>query len=874
MDRAVRDDPSDTIENPLPPLILVVDDDPMTCLLAEETLRQNGFRTYTANSCRSALEAASQLGPAAVLLDAGLSDGDGLKLCEQLRQGHNLPVVLTLDMRHGPISAERAYETGAADVMPKPLVWEVLGPRIRHLLATWSAVAEQQYLSQQQECLKQILNLPVAETSLESLLQRTLQLVLQLPWIGGESSGAIFLAEGGRLRLVARGNSPADTLMAESQFALQHCHCGEVLAGQGGHFVTLNHHGCQVTAPGVLERKYCHVPLDIGARMLGVMVLPCPERREWNRAQVQVLATLGKVIAGQIERKHADRKLTLTVNAFEDSLDAAMIVTKDMTIVEVNRKFTELTGLEADEVRQRPLQILKPVISERRMEQNGADSVQHFIDQWEGGRTWQGEVWLRHKSGKQFLCWMQVVRSAGGGHSYLFSFSDISERKREAEDIRRLAFYDQLTGLCNRSLLMDRLNLECRRSARNGTALAVLFFDLDRFKAVNDVLGHDQGDLLLKETARRIQGIVREQDTVARLGGDEFVVVLTGLDKEASVARRQAARVAEKIIETIRQPCQLTGQKVVTSASIGIAMGLRDEREPARLLKLADLAMYAAKREGRDCYRFYQPYMSQLQIKRLNLQERIRQALEREAFSVHFQPRLRIADRALVGAEALVRWRDGETNQWIPPQEFIPLAEETGLIDPLYEWIVEQVCRHQCRWDQAGLAKGLQHIAVNVGTRQFQQRNFAGRTLALMEKLNLQPCCRLELEITEAAIMRYPQESHHALSMLKEAGIRIAIDDFGTGYSNMLQLRRFPIDLLKIDRSFVSACPNDEDDAAIVRIIVSMARELQLKVVAEGVEAIEQLEFLRQLGCDFFQGYLCAPALTPDEFEAFLRNVS
>ncbi len=854
-----------------PPLILVVDDDPMTCLLAEESLRQKGFRTYTADSCRAAVDAVSQLRPAAVLLDAGLADGDGLKLCERLCRLGDFPVVLMIDARQAG-AVEAAYRAGAADFVLKPVVWDLLGPRIRQLLCFWSAVVRQRHLAGQQRCLLGILNLPVAEMPLETWLRRALEHVVRLPWMDAAVGGAVFLREGAVFRLAAQIEPPSGIPVSEARFSLDCCPCTRDQSGQRVHFVTMNHPRDQVTTPGMPDRRFCHVPLVSGDRMLGVMVLTCPARWEWGEAQLQFLAALGRVIAAQIERKRTDRKLTLTLSAFEGSLDAAVIVDERMTIVEVNRTFTELTGLTADEAQGRSLRLLQPVAGE-----SPKECGRHFIKQLAERRAWEGEVWLRRKDGTRFLSWMQVVRSAvdeSDDQFYILTFADISERKREAEDIRRLAFYDQLTGLCNRSLLMDRLTLECRRAARNGTALAVLFFDLDRFKAINDVLGHDQGDALLTEVARRVQGVVRKEDTVARLGGDEFVVVLAGLDAAVSEARKQAARIAEKIIEAIRRPCRLAGRELVTSASIGIAIGLSDEREAEGLLKLADLAMYAAKKEGRDCYRFYQPHMSQVQVRRLNLQERMRRALAREALTVHLQPRLRIADRALVGAEALVRWWDEEGGHWIPPEEFIPLAEETGLIDPLYEWLLERICRYRERWRQAGLGAGLRRIAVNVSPRQFQQRNFARRTIDLTVPMTCGQGPALELEVTEAALMRYPQESHRTLSLLKEAGIGIAIDDFGTGYSNMVQLQRFPIDLLKIDRSLVSTCPKDAGDTAIVRVIVSMARELRLAVVAEGVEAADQLEFLRRLGCDYYQGYLCAPALTPEEFEAFLRNVS
>ncbi len=859
------------IEGGSPPLILVVDDDPMTCLLAEESLRQKGFRTYTANTSRSAMAAVSQLRPAAVLLDAELADGDGLELCERLCRLGGFPVVLMLDARQAG-AVEAAYRAGAADLVLKPVVWDLLGPRIQQLLRFWTAAAQRRHLSGQQHCLIQILNLPIAEMPLHDLLQQALQQVVRLPCMGGEICGAIFLREGTAFRLAAQIDLPSGIPVSEARLSLDHCPCGRDRPALDVHFVAANPHREQVTMPGMPDRRFCHVPLVGEERMLGVMVLTGPARWEWDGAQDRFLATLGRVIAGQIERKYTERKLSLTLRAFEGSLDAVVIVDERLTIVEVNRTFTELTGLTAAEMQGRSLQLLEPVTG---------DSPQacgrRFLERLAGRRSWQGEVWLRRKNGTRFLSWMQVVRSAVDGsddHFYILTFADIGERRREVEDIRRLAFYDQLTGLCNRSLLMDRLTLECRRAARNGTALAVLFFDLDRFKAINDGLGHDQGDALLIEVARRLKGVIREADTVARLGGDEFVVVLAGLDAAVSEARKQAARIAEKIIEAIRQPCRLGGQEVMTSASVGIAIGLSDAREPEALLKLADLAMYAAKKEGRDAYRFYQPHMSQVQIRRLNLQERMRRALEREMLAVYLQPRLRIADQALVGAEALVRWWDEKSGHWIPPQEFIPLAEETGLIDPLYEWLLERICRYRERWGQAGLGAGLRWIAVNVGTRQFQQRSFARRTVDLTEKMICGPGPALELEITEAALMGYPQESHRTLTLLKEAGIGIAIDDFGTGYSNMVQLQRFPIDLLKIDRSLVRTCLNDAGDMAIVRIIVSMARELRLAVVAEGVEAADQLELLRRLGCDYYQGYLCAPALTPEEFEAFLRNVS
>ena len=431
------------------------------------------------------------------------------------------------------------------------------------------------------------------------------------------------------------------------------------------------------------------------------------------------------------------------------------------------------------------------------------------------------------------------------------------------KQLRHLATHDALTGLPNRVLMDDRISQSIVLAERQRQNFAVMLLDLDRFKLVNDSLGHRAGDELLKEVARRLKGVVRDVDTVVRLGGDEFVVIVTP-GPERDVAQRAAAR----IIEAMQAPVRVAGVEVHTSPSIGIAFYPDDAATVENLVAHADAAMYAAKQRGRNNFQCFMPGMNTASHDKVRLESDMRVALEQKQFEVHYQPKVNTETGVMHGAEALLRWTHPVRGP-ISPAEFIPIAEECGLIATIGAWVMREACRQARAWQLAGLPQ--LRVAVNLSPSQFRQGNIVSMIRDALDEAGLEPRF-LEVELTETTVMTDPEESIAILEGLSKMGVLVSVDDFGTGYSSMSYLRRFPIDKLKIDRSFINEVMSRPDDASIVRAIVSLAHSLRLKVVAEGVESTEQLDFLRKIGCDQYQGFHFSKALPASQFEALVRS--
>ncbi|MFM8330792.1 MAG: putative bifunctional diguanylate cyclase/phosphodiesterase, partial [Candidatus Methylumidiphilus sp.] len=447
------------------------------------------------------------------------------------------------------------------------------------------------------------------------------------------------------------------------------------------------------------------------------------------------------------------------------------------------------------------------------------------------------------------------------------TFGGIIDRKRAESRIERLAYYDTLTGLPNRRLLEDRLTQAIAQADRHHEQLAVIFLDLDRFKAVNDALGHTYGDLLLNEAGQRIAGCVGIGDTVARLGGDEFLVVLSDMEGEAL---QTVANVAGSIAKALAQPFLIRGHNLFITTSLGIALHPLDGDNPTDLIKNADTAMYHAKEQGRNNFQFFADHMNASIMSRLRLENELRFGLESGQFELHYQPQVDIESGRIVGAEALLRWQHPVRGR-VSPAEFVPVAEETGLILPLGEWVLRTACAQMAAWADAGpLFHGLTHISVNVSPRQFQQLNFVQTLEQVVRETGVVPHC-LELEVTEASLMHNTASTVATLDRLMTLGVRLVIDDFGIGYSCLGYLKSFPLDGLKIDASFVRDLATDPNDAALTEAIIAMGHRLGLKVIAEGVETQAQLAFLRGQGCDEFQGFLVSPAVSAAAFEALLK---
>ncbi len=567
----------------------------------------------------------------------------------------------------------------------------------------------------------------------------------------------------------------------------------------------------------------------------------------FHRRLLGIAADLAGIV---LRRQRLEQRLLLASTAFEHMDEGVMITDARQRIVEVNQAFTRITGYEANEAIGQTPRIL-------RSGHHSPAFYRAFWEELERTGQWRGEVWNRRKNGEiypQLLSVKAVHDEHGELTHYVAIFSDASHIKSSEKRLWELAHHDELTGLPNRVFFRESLDRAVERTKRRGGRLAVLFLDLDRFKNVNDSLGHHAGDSLLKQAAERLRRCLRSADLVARLGGDEFVVLVDPCHEAEA-----AEGVARKILEAFRLPFELEGQCFVTTTSIGISHYPDHGTDGATLLQHADAAMYEAKKHGRNRAESYQPRMTATVCTRIAMEAELRQALERGQFVLHYQPIYDARNLRPVGMEALVRWQH-PSRGLIPPAAFIPLAEEIGLIHELGYWVTETACRQGAAWRAAGLGDFV--LCVNVSPSQIQG-GCAGKLQSLLEHTGF-PAARLELEITESLIMEHGSAAGGDLRAIRETGVRLAMDDFGTGFSSMAQLKNLPIDTLKIDRSFIRDLPENPSVAAIVEAIVALGHALQLTVTAEGVEHAEQEDFLRRHGCDFLQGYRFARPQPPE----------
>jgi diguanylate cyclase (GGDEF)-like protein len=483
------------------------------------------------------------------------------------------------------------------------------------------------------------------------------------------------------------------------------------------------------------------------------------------------------------------------------------------------------------------------------------------------GEPWELELELITARGRRI--WVRAIGAPELGPNGMpvklaGSFQDITERRRADERIRRLAHYDELTGLANRNLFSYNLSRALSHAERYGKSLAVLFIDLDRFKNINDTLGHDVGDAVLKIIGRRLNETTRASDVVARLGGDEFVIVA-----EEIGSQEDSADIARKVLAQIERPVPAQGQEFILTASIGIATFPADGRDMQTLIKHADIAMYRAKEQGKNTFEFYSSEFNTANVDRLSLESRLKRAMsDMDQFILHYQPKVAVSDGRIIGVEALVRWISPDRGL-VPPAEFIPLAEETGLIGAIGEWVLETASRQAVAWRNAGLPR--LRMAVNISARQLYSDHFVAQVRRVLADTGIEPDM-LELEVTESVMMQNVQQMTERLAGLKALGLHIAIDDFGTGYSSLSYLKRLPIDSLKVDRSFVKDVPGNADDATITRAIIALAHNLRLEVVAEGVETHAQIAFLRDLECDQIQGYVFSKPVPAAALEELVRR--
>ena len=540
-------------------------------------------------------------------------------------------------------------------------------------------------------------------------------------------------------------------------------------------------------------------------------------------------------------------------------MEGVVVTDAHSRILSVNAAFTRLLGYTEEELLGKTPRVFK----------SGRHDKAFYEAMWSSLTEtgyWQGEIWNRRKNGEIFPEHMSLsaVRDPAGEIThYVCMFTDISEEKAQQRQLEYLAHNDPLTGLSNRTWFGHQLELAVQEAQGSGEHIAVLLLNLDRFKDVNDSYGHATGDEVLKHIARQVQSALRPGDVLGRMAGDELAVVARNLRHADG-----AAAVARHLIRAVAEPWRSPdGLEVVAGVSVGICMFPEHAGTTELLLQGAHAAVYGAKARGRGAWCFFHEAMTQAARERLELESRLRLALAQGHLQMYYQPQIDIATGRIQGAEALVRWNDPQEGL-ISPARFIPVAETSGVIGPLGEWVVREVCRQGQEWREAGLPPLT--LALNVSPRQFHLTDLAGCTAAALHASGF-PAALLELEITESALAERTEEARQVLVRLRELGVRIAVDDFGTGYSSLAQLKRFPIDVLKIDQGFIRDIPQSEDDMAISAAIIAMGHSMGLSVLAEGVETEGQLAFLRERGCDAYQGYLCSRPVPADEFVALLR---
>ncbi|BAQ78089.1 phosphodiesterase DibA [Pseudomonas sp. St29] len=558
-------------------------------------------------------------------------------------------------------------------------------------------------------------------------------------------------------------------------------------------------------------------------------------------ARARLLRVMGADRWLRHQQKDRER-LRQAAAVFDCTREGVLVSDTQGQIVHVNRAFIEITGYQSEEVLGRQPSLFKSG-------HHSADFYKAMFDSLEKTGEWSGEIWNRRKSGEIYPQWQSIraIRDEQGELThYVAVFSDISAIKDSEHELAHLAHHDPLTDLPNRLLFTDRAEQALASAQVHKRGCAMLMIDLDHFKMINDSLGHNVGDQLLKAVAERLGDLSGQGITLARLGGDEFAVLA-----ESCPQLVQAAALAQRIIDGLKEPFLLGEQQVVINASIGISLFPSDALSASQLLRNADAALFKAKSAGRNGYALYTEELTAHAQQRVEIAFELRRALEQQELRVYYQPVHDLETSHLIGVEALVRWEHPQRGL-VSPAEFIPIAERTGMIAEIDAWVMQQACRQMCQWQADGVT--LSFIAVNVSTRLFARSELYQKVAQVLHDTGLDPAY-LELEVTESAVMDDPEVALEQMHRLRELGIRLAIDDFGTGYSSLLRLKRLPVQKLKIDQGFVAGLPFDEDDAAISRVIIALAQSMGMQVHAEGIEQAEQARFLLEHGCDLGQGY-------------------
>lgn len=720
---------------------------------------------------------------------------------------------------------------------------------------------------QGQQAINQLLALPTHELDLHELLEKALAIVMDIPWLQTLPQGAVFLADadGRTLRMAVQRNLAPEIVQNCALIDYGYCCCGQAALQEKSQLYSHVDAAHEFNYAGMEDHGHYAVPLVAAGKVQGVLCLYVQAGHSRKPADMSVVEAVGATIGSLIVRKRAEHDLQLADTVFRHNLSCLMVTDAETRILQVNPMFLKVTGYRKEDLIGKTPAILK----------SGRQDSAFYAAMWEQLQVkgeWAGEIWNRRRNGEVYPEWLNITAvrdSKGCTINYVATFIDISVQKEAEARIEQLAYYDSLTGLANRTLFHSHLQKTLAQAQRDRSKVVLLFIDLDHFKSVNDTLGHDVGDELLKDVSMRLKTSVRDSDILSRLGGDEFVAILIERSGETIDATETARKVVERIIQSIGEPFEYGRQSFHCGASIGIAVFPNDGSTSNELMQRADTAMYEAKKAGRSTYRFFSQAMSDTIERRLRIEQALRKALAADELALYYQPQVDTHTREIIGAEALLRWNDAQLGE-ISPEEFVPIAEDCGIIRQLGEWVFAQVCRQCAEWDSKGYTQ-LTHIALNVSVHQLMNQNLVRRLTEILQ-LNGVAAKRIELEITEGSLARYPTETNKIIRTLRKLGFKLAIDDFGTDYSSLSRLKSFDVQLLKIDQSFVRDMTVDSDDAAIVRAIIDMGHALGLTVMAEGVETYEQAQLLNKYGCSRCQGFYFGKPMPAANFELLLVN--
>lgn len=794
--------------------VLVVDDDQDTILLMQATLQNAGYWVDVCTDFNAAFTAIQQNEYAIIILDVILPDGSGFELCSTVRSSLHMsdtPVLIATGL-DDLASIQKGYDVGATDFITKPINWGTLPFRMQYVLGERETRGR----------------LSVSESKTQALLSCMPDTIVRMRYDGHVLDFQASRSDDEISVVLESQWKSNNTYLLPELYSLIRASLLEVQSTSNSLAVEF-----QWAPVGSLERFW--------------------EARIFKRDDKEAIVILRDITVG----RRQDLQLRLWAKVFNNSNEAILITDTHYKIISVNQAFTKLTGFTEHEVIHKDAYQMGTNLHTHGFFRNLVWLVK------ENG-NWQGELQTAKKHGEQFTAWYSIstVKNLQGEvENYICLFTDISESKRSQKRIAYLAHHDILTDLPNRVLLNDRLEMAIATARRQNEKIGVLFVDLDRFKNINDSLGHDAGDTILKLAAHRLRSLVRVGDTVARLGGDEFVILLPNISDETAVGE-----ITQKLCLRMSMPYKISNLDLHLTPSIGISIFPSDGDSSQELIKNADAAMYLAKEQGRNNFQFYKPALNARTLDRLKLESALRQSISDHQMQLYFQPQVDAATRKIVGAEALIRWNHPQRGL-VPPNDFIAIAEETGVIISIGEWVIAEAARTIIDWRT--LCDLELTVSVNISAVQFRQANFVGRVKNLLATLGVAPKY-FELEITESMLMHDMPSSIEQLKSLREAGFSIAIDDFGTGFSSLNYLRHLPIDILKIDQSFIREMINDDASKAIVKTIINLAEALGKRTIAEGVETEQQLLLLTELGCNLIQGYYIEKPMPAEFFRARL----